>query len=164
MDISRLLRGKKPKRRESSSNRPSNRPRQSLPANYGLQNVPPFFPPGSLPPRGPPLGHPPLFPGIAPSSASKKPNDKKKRVYTCDQCGRKFLQRSDRNKHEKTVHFKERKCYCKICGVGFGEVGNLNKVRRCKSSSDTLQIWLIAFFNNEADFVSYSIPTFPIFF
>lgn len=49
----------------------------------------------------------------------------KDRPYECDICGFSFGQRSDRNKHIRTVHLGERPFTCTYCNQTFGEKGNL---------------------------------------
>lgn len=49
----------------------------------------------------------------------------KDRPYECEVCGFSFSQRSDRNKHIRTVHLGERPFTCSYCSQSFGEKGNL---------------------------------------
>lgn len=65
--------------------------------------------------------------GVPPSfNAIPKPKRKsKERPHECEMCGFSFGQRSDRNKHIRTVHFRERPYSCEYCSQSFGEKGNL---------------------------------------
>lgn len=61
-------------------------------------------------------------------SSSSRPHPKapqKERPYECEICHFPFAQRSDRNKHVRTVHFRERPFSCQYCSQTFGEKGNL---------------------------------------
>lgn len=42
--------------------------------------------------------------------------DDRSRPFSCGTCGKSFLRTGDRNRHIKTVHEKERKAVCHICG------------------------------------------------
>lgn len=55
--------------------------------------------------------------------ASKRKS--KERPYECEICKFSFGQRSDRNKHVRTVHLRERPFTCHYCSQTFGEKGNL---------------------------------------
>lgn len=59
----------------------------------------------------------------AAQEAGKKKS--KDRPHECEMCGFSFGQRSDRNKHIRTVHFGERPYTCEYCSQSFGEKGNL---------------------------------------
>jgi len=59
------------------------------------------------------------------SSRSTKPLVGKDRPFACEICQFPFAQRSDRNKHIRTVHYGERPFSCQYCNQRFGEKGNL---------------------------------------
>lgn len=62
------------------------------------------------------------------ATSSRHPSSKmksKERPYECNICHFSFAQRSDRNKHIRTVHYRERPFVCEHCSQTFGEKGNL---------------------------------------
>lgn len=63
--------------------------------------------------------------GQASTSRSRQLAKSKDRPYACEICNFPFAQRSDRNKHVRTVHFGERPFVCPHCNQTFGEKGNL---------------------------------------
>lgn len=70
-------------------------------------------------------------------SSKRKSKD---RPFECEICGFSFSQRSDRNKHIRTVHLGERPFTCSYCSQTFGEKGNL---------------WVTSLFSN---FVAFQFP------
>lgn len=71
------------------------------------------------------LSNEPTSSGQVASSRSRQPVKSKDRPYACEICNFPFAQRSDRNKHVRTVHFGERPFVCPHCNQTFGEKGNL---------------------------------------
>lgn len=73
--------------------------------------------------NGPTSGH---SAQLTPASASRQKRSKSTdRPFECHICHFSFAQRSDRNKHIRTVHFRERPFMCEYCHQTFGEKGNL---------------------------------------
>lgn len=63
---------------------------------------------------------------LTPASSSRQKRSKSTdRPFECHICHFSFAQRSDRNKHIRTVHFRERPFMCEYCHQTFGEKGNL---------------------------------------
>ena len=51
--------------------------------------------------------------------------DKEEKPYQCEECGRRFLQRSSLENHLKVVHLKIKDYVCKLCSKAFGTKENL---------------------------------------
>lgn len=60
-----------------------------------------------------------------PGSSRNRRTKSSDRPFECHICQFSFAQRSDRNKHIRTVHYRERPFMCDYCHQSFGEKGNL---------------------------------------
>ena len=56
----------------------------------------------------------------------RKPLEERKAI-PCDQCGLKFAEKSQVDRHVRTVHLKIKQYRCKICDTFFVEIGNLKE-------------------------------------
>lgn len=67
----------------------------------------------------------PILPMPVPAVHDFTKRKSKDRPHKCETCGFSFGQRSDRNKHVRTVHLRQRPFSCFYCSQTFGEKGNL---------------------------------------
>ncbi|CAB0033920.1 unnamed protein product, partial [Trichogramma brassicae] len=58
--------------------------------------------------------------------------------FACDKCEKKFAQKSDLMKHQRTVHEGRKDYACDQCEKKFGDRDEVLKTRLCKRSSDTM--------------------------
>ena len=58
------------------------------------------------------------------------------RSFKCEECGRRFTQSNNRDRHYKNVHLNQRKYECNICKKVFGRADNLARHKNDHVSSE----------------------------